>query len=139
MKLELKHIKAYPPSLHLSWKGVPCQVEGIDYYNNEVIIERVNVKLEEVKLILKPLKDAMKDEEFLDEFSLRELEHFTIAFFCGERNLDCFDFLCVTQYNLLLEKHYDVFGLFDEKLAISKEDQSVEFNNMIKKINGNGR
>ena len=113
MKLELKHLAPYPPTLKLIWQDVQCSFEGVDYTSGKVILERVDVSLKNVKPILRPLSDLTEDNaDFLSSDTYLNL--------CEEGSGDGLNYFYL-KYNEtteLFKRHYDVFGLIEKGLAI---------------------
>lgn len=129
MKLELKHLLSYGESLTIIWEGVYCKVEGYDFINNSVILERVLVSMEDVKLLLRPLSDLTKEIEHNGEkFVPVEIFDKVIDGWCDAYNewwnlqypnfLQMMDSCPYEVMQQLLEWHFDVFGLIDQNLAI---------------------
>ena len=125
LKLRLKHLRNYPATLMFMWEGVPCSFEGLDYATNSLILERVNVKLDDdVKPILRPMKDIYNIEEIMDEFSEYSLEQFEITFFSGlsPAIVNKLDNISYGILRLLFKYHFDVFGLIENGLALDKNE-----------------
>ncbi len=132
MKLELKHIAPYLPY------GLKYQEEnkaqtilktvdaGIDMVN----FGWGNAKyLREIKPILRPLSYLTKEIEvngkkFVPLTELLNISNFDVSKMSWEEQLDYGHIYCDLSFinfydlQLLLEWHFDVFGLIDENLAI---------------------
>lgn len=113
MKLETKHIIPYLPyNIHALIDGVVCEIEGIDLHcKDTVIAERVNYKLENVKLVLRPLSDLTKEVEVNQE---KFVPFDRLSYSC-RRQHDLFGLqntldLKAIDYLKLLEWHFDIFG-----------------------------
>jgi hypothetical protein len=63
MKLKLEELMLYGNNLKVLWQEDIIKVEGYDFLNNSIILERINVKLSDIKPILKPLSDLTKEIE----------------------------------------------------------------------------
>lgn len=114
MKLELKHLKSYPPTLQIMWENVQCNFEGIDYgYNNSIILERVNVMLEDVKPILRPMSELTRNELEGNGFD-SHIDYLTYENKGVEWTLKAPYEMIV----YLFDNHFDVFGLIEKGLAI---------------------
>lgn len=74
-------------------------------------------------LILKPLKDIVNDSEIMDEFSEYHWNHFEISFLSELQPLNKFDHVSYAQAELILKKHYDLFGLIPNGLAIADDEK----------------
>lgn len=132
MKLEIKHIAPYLPY------GLKIQTQD----KNGILIKTVDGIYEQykdgsfmlywqenygtiqasgnIKLILRPLSDLFNGnyESILDEFSISSLGMFETAFLSEIRSLNAFDFVNYTTVLLLLENHFDIYGLIEKGLAI---------------------
>jgi hypothetical protein len=118
MKLELKHLQPYPSTLKIECEGIYCRFEGIDFDNDSVILERINVPLDEIKLILRPLSDLTKKDNTLID-SWKKQDSFG-SFFRKFEDITL-DRIPVLEYRIivsLLQNHYDIFGLIEKGLAI---------------------
>jgi len=112
MKLELKHFNAYPPSLKIMWEDTICRFEGIDYDNESVILERVNVPLDEIKPILRPISFILLNDF---EMSISDIDHLQKMI---NGNTTEYRWLTHRTISHLFQNHYDVFGLIKLGLAI---------------------
>lgn len=125
MKLQIEQLAPYLPynlkieaqsgSSDYCYKGLKKELSGLNIHSIDGIVW---------KPILKPLILAMADEEFINEFSHKELERFEHGFFSLFKPLYYLDSLNYTQATILFKKHYDVFGLLEANLAIV--DVSIE-------------
>ena len=115
MKLETKHVIPYlGHKLNILVDDVICEVEGIDLHQKDTVIaERVNYKLENVKLVLYPLDYYNVFEEILGETTAFEI--LTI-----EDNPDMIKRLSYEVIELMFKYHIDIFGLINHNLAINK-------------------
>ena len=116
MKLELKHLAPYPPTLKLIWQDVQCSFEGVDYTSGKVILERVDVSLKNVKPILRPLSDLKKEinmhGDMVSAYEIlptREKEDYKNPII---------GYWSWNAMQILFEWHFDVFGLIEKGLAI---------------------
>lgn len=118
MKLELKHIAPYLPyELKIKYNN---STEG--HWNTMMVGHMTSDIIQLWKPILRPLSDLTK-EEFRSEFN-KQSEHvgfdfdyfsdFT-GFFIAENYVLSFPFDII---QWLIEKHFDVFGLIRQGLAI---------------------
>lgn len=144
-------IKQYPigsEGLVCHWEGVSCTLEGIDYPNESIILERVNVKPIEVKVLLRPLSQLNKlDVEFETEHSINimlsentDLEYGAFSCYKNEITFEIesdsdlrydttksFSFKDLEKVrNILLNNFYDVFGLIEKGYGISTEDERLK-------------
>ena len=134
MKLEVKHLAPYLPyglKLHVQGEVMederPILFNMVGIVDEEVLVHRINYianvenEIEDCIPILRPLNLLSKHDidfmyfqiistdndmygnrmEFDDYFSETDINHLPICL-----------------YNYLLENHFDVFGLIDNKLAI---------------------
>jgi hypothetical protein len=118
MKLKLEELMLYGNNLKVLWQGDIIKVEGYDFLNNSIILERVNVKLSDIKPILRPLSDLSKDdfgEYLIEELYTLDFEKQILSILEDIRWVNQCDYLLI---QLLIEKHYDVFGLIEKGLAI---------------------
>ena len=113
MKLELKHIQAYPPTLKIMWENVICRYEGIDFDNDSIILERVNVEFDEIKLILRPISFTLLNDF---EMSISDID---ILQKMINGDFTSYKWLTYRTMEHLLKNHYDVFGLIREELALN--------------------
>ena len=112
MKLELKHIQPYPPTLKIMWENVICRYEGIDFDNDSIILERVNVPLDEIKPILRPISFILLNDF---EMSISDID---ILQKMVNDDFTSYKWLTYRTMEHLLKNHYDVFGLIKQNLAI---------------------
>ena len=123
-KLELKHLAPYLPyGLKILYQGDVCELEGLSIDLSISVLtdegdEYSTIKY--IKPILKPLSDLTKEIEHNGEkfvptkvLSVWDLEGITI---------NDIKHIPVNLYELLLEWHFDVFGLIEKGLAINKNE-----------------
>lgn len=115
MKLELKHLAPYPEDLKIFDGTGYYNYKGFSYSNKKVFLSKENEfpknkALFKCKLVLYPLSDLAKDKSqdaYQIRINLLELD-------------DDVSILSYQLFGYLLEKHYDVFELIPEGLAIDK-------------------
>ena len=118
MQLELKHLSAYLPyGLKFYWE----QLDGTPNKPWTLTINSVDFALEhQNKPILRPLSDLTKEIEHNGEkvniFNRIEIYKGSGVDYLIEQIR--FGFVEVIIYNILLEHHFDVFGLIEKNLAI---------------------
>ena len=140
MKLELKHLAPYLPySLKVIMEGKKCNIAWMSTKYISVIrptkigeIKRIKWDYAPLNLraILRPLTDLTKEiehsgERFVPIDSLSKITTLEYddgvlhqADWDGEMQETEVEYLCYAQFILLLEWHFDVFGLIDAGLAI---------------------
>lgn len=132
MKLELKHIAPYLP---YGLKTVNFNVGKLldKPLISEVIASNIMCFTDgttESKIILRPLSDLTKEIEvngkkFVPLTELLNISNFDVSKMSWEEQLDYGHIYCDLSFinfydlQLLLEWHFDVFGLIDENLAIN--------------------
>lgn len=127
MKHNIKHLAAYFP-YNVKAKFKESNTRGCRKYTTGTIgaihsdcsivcYDTVNSCPDKYKLLLWPLVGCLLDDEFINEFSNIEFQRFCNSFFCAPRPITYLDSLNCTQLQVLLKKHYDVFGLIDLGLA----------------------
>lgn len=127
MKLELKqnHIKGYLDTglkfIEIS-TGQAKEMVGMD---NSIIYfkDEMGNYFNEVKPILRPLSDLTKEievngEKFVPSQEYDYLRFDEISNYKGGSNV--LNFIQVREQNILLELHFDIHGLIEQKLAIDK-------------------
>ena len=148
MKLELKHLSAYLPyGLKFRARGEVWEITSINtldefpiwahnYWDEEKLVYYPSInrkgnfqgkgyRLSKIKPILRPLSDLKKgDLDYLinthstDWFSDTDIERM-IHIYLSNNNLHLFiEFLPNGLVQWLIEKHFDIFGLIDQGLAI---------------------
>lgn len=122
MKLELKHIAPYQEHKVklIDHMGNKCNIsylstKRIAFIDINGIGEVQKLKWEyatgKIKLILRPLSDLDKHHpDIFKEFNIDMLED---GIRCQDLNNCCYEFV-----QSLFERHYDVFGLIEQDLAI---------------------
>lgn len=121
MKPEIKHIIPYLPyDISALIDGVVCEIEGIDLHSKDTIIaERVNYKLESVKLVLRPLSDLVTmateiDIEFRKDLNNDNYKYLGYINYSHAFHLDgkSVGVLAMPYFFIenLLENHFDIFG-----------------------------
>jgi hypothetical protein len=123
MELKLGHLMIYMPhKLHVMWQDLACEVEGVDFhFPDTIIVERCNVKVSEVKPILRPLSEYKNFKDIMSELSIWESQHIDVG-------LDFMGFVNYRAIDLMIKHHIDVFRLIYSGAAInintikSKED-----------------
>ena len=113
--LEVKHLLPYVLSnLTVIWEGVTCTLEGIDaHMPNSVILERVNVPVNEITPVLRPM--PVTDENHLKQIIKLSKVNRDIGL-CDTKNT-WHNELSGWEIDFLVEHHYDVFGLIPAGLA----------------------
>lgn len=97
---------------------VVCPIEGIDLdFPNTVIAERINYKLKDIKLLLRPLSDIDKEIEHNGEkfVPIEKIAIYNTAQYLIYQIQS--GFIEVIVFEQLIKWHYDVFGLIDHGLA----------------------
>lgn len=119
-KLKIEHLLPYGKNLNLMWEGVVCNLEGFDFINNKVILERVNCNLEDVKPILRPLSDIVSFLENEHREVITKGEENWI-YLLDYHNLKPIDMLNApfSIFSIFVKNHFDVFGLIEKGLAIN--------------------
>lgn len=124
MKLELKHLAPYLPyGLIYVYDGKKYKCSStiglkfIGYDDNQDSWHYVD----DCKPILRPLSDLTKEievngEKFVPIEKYNYLRFEEISNYNGGQNV--LNFIQVREHNLLLEMHFDVFGLIPQGLAI---------------------
>lgn len=138
MQLELKHLAPYLPY------GLECNVVGCDgntykdcllteastkdsyesfcfLYKDEMIAEVSMVHIENIKPVLRPLSDLLKDVEFSSDkvLEMDDLEYdFTDVQIDMLNENKLHSQVCWVVFQRLIENHFDVFGLIKQGLAI---------------------
>jgi len=114
-KLELKHLAPYfPYNLKLMYNGRIISIDAIG--ENYILIYesfQENTRFQYIKPILRPIEDLYRPET---DCGIKIIHYFN---FKTNVKLDCRNF----PYHVmeqLLKNHFDVFGLIDKDLAISK-------------------
>jgi hypothetical protein len=113
MKLKLEELMLYGNNLKVLWQGDIIKVEGYDFLNNSIILERINVKLSDIKPILRPLSNYEDIDEILNEMNDYEI-------IMIEDNPDLIKRLSYDVIELMFKNHIDIFGLIPKGLAIDK-------------------
>tara|TARA_R110000824_G_scaffold34903_1_gene110115 strand:+ start:2193 stop:2585 length:393 start_codon:yes stop_codon:yes gene_type:complete len=123
MKLELKHLAPYLP-YGLKTKYQLSGVIGLitpqkdEVRDKELTKESITFVLKYCKPILRPLSD-LKEGDFgeylIEEFYTLDFEKQILRILEDNRWVNQCDYLLI---QLLIENHYDVFGLIDKGLAI---------------------
>ncbi len=117
MKLELKHLAPYLPyglKLRQPVLRRGFRTRLITVNNILDTIERQNI----IKPILRPLSDLTKNDfggDLIEEFYTLDFEKQILRIVEDIRWVNQCDYLLI---QLLIEKHYDIFGLIEKGLAI---------------------
>jgi hypothetical protein len=112
-KLELKHLAPYfPYNLKLMYNGRIISIDAIG--ENYILIDesfQENTRFQYIKPILRPISHLNEDNA---SFLSSEAYLLVLEDSLRLNNMSYLDF------EKLIENHYDVFGLIDKGLAISK-------------------
>lgn len=142
-KLEFKQIVAYLPyNVEIYYLGTDIDLEtpkfirtnllGVkknEHFNSVTFFfnlygrgkEKTSYSNNPIKLILKPLSKLKQDKELINE-----LDKFSFGTFFEIFNEKEINKIPNILYDLLIEKHYDLFGLIEKGLAVDINMLSVE-------------
>lgn len=112
MKMEIKHLAPYLPyNLKVSSLHTLNAETGIGNINH--IVRAVNEGKKQYRPILRPLSD-LSNNEWYDIFVSDDIDDIWNKWH-SDNSLDCIEYYLVT---ILIENHFDIFGLIEKGLAI---------------------
>ena len=147
MKLELKHLAPYLPyNVEIYYLGTDIDLEtpklirtkllgvkkdehfsSITFFFNDYrygkLKEKTSYSYDPIQLILKPLSKLKQDKELIDE--LDKISFGTFPELYDINNINNINKIPNILYQLLIENHYDVFGLIEKGLAVDINRLSV--------------
>lgn len=124
MKLEIEHLKYYPNGLGLlDTTDAFMTLEGFDFVHNQVIAERINWELKDIRLVLRPMSDLLKEEfkYILDGFFVPHRKEVVEILKYDKWRNHTHNLLPYMVVDSLFKNHFDVFDLIKYGLAVPRK------------------